>query len=304
MGYDIIGDIHGYADGLVALLRKLGYRDQGGGWRHSEHTAIFVGDFIDRGPGQLDTVRIVRGMVESGSALAVMGNHEFNAIAWNTPHPDLPGEHLRRRSLKNQEQHAAFLAEAAHDPELHQDILDWFLTLPLRLDLPELRVVHACWHTSDMAELAPLLLPGNRLSADLVVEASRKGSRVFEMVENIIKGPEVPLPDGRTFQQGGHVRKEARVRWWDAAATTFRQAAIVDAQTQTLLPELPVPAGVIPGYDSAKPVFFGHYWMTGVPKPLASRVACVDYSAGKGDPLVAYRWDGEAELVQEHFVTS
>jgi hypothetical protein len=304
MGYDIIGDIHGHADGLIVLLRKLGYRESDGCWRHPERTAIFVGDFIDRGPGQLETVRLVRSMVDAGAALAVMGNHEFNAIAWNTPHPELPGEHLRRRSAKNLEQHAAFLAETEHDPELHQDILDWFLTLPLWLDLPGLRVVHACWHPTDMAELAPLLLPGNRLSAGLVVEVSRKGSRVFQMVENILKGPEVPLPDGRSFPQGGHMRKEARVRWWDASATTFRQAAIVDAQTQPLLPELSIPAGVIPGYDGDKPVFFGHYWMTGAPQPLAPRVVCVDYSAGKGDPLVAYRWDGERNLMQEHFMSA
>lgn len=303
MRYDIIGDIHGYADGLVTLLRKLGYRDRGGSWRHPERTAIFVGDFIDRGPGQLDTVRVVRSMVDSGAALAVMGNHEFNAIAWNTPHPELPGEHLRRRSAKNQEQHAAFLAETAHNPELHQDILDWFLTLPLWLDLPGLRVVHACWHPADMAEFAPLLRPGNRLDADLLAAASRKGSREFQMVENILKGSEVTLPDGRSFPQGGHMRQEARVRWWDASAITFRQAAIVDAQTQSLLPELPIPDGIIPGYDGVKPVFFGHYWMTGLPQPLAPRVACVDYSAGKGDPLVAYRWDGEQTLERDHFVS-
>ena len=101
MGYDIIGDIHGHADALVTLLRKLGYREQQRAWKHPGRTAIFVGDFIDRGPGQLETVNLVRSMVEAGAALAVMGNHEFNAIAWNTPHPDLAGEYLRRRNAKN-----------------------------------------------------------------------------------------------------------------------------------------------------------------------------------------------------------
>ena len=81
MGYDIIGDIHGHADALTALLRRMGYRERGGAWRHPGRQALFIGDFIDRGPGQLESVRIVRGMVEAGTALAVMGNHEFNAIA-------------------------------------------------------------------------------------------------------------------------------------------------------------------------------------------------------------------------------
>ena len=50
MGYDILGDIHGYGDELIALLQQLNYRQDGEGiYFHPEHTAIFVGDFIDRG---------------------------------------------------------------------------------------------------------------------------------------------------------------------------------------------------------------------------------------------------------------
>ena len=71
MAYDIIGDIHGQADKLEALLRTLGYRDTAGAWRHAERQAIFVGDFIDRGPAQVRSVHIVRRMVDAGAALAV-----------------------------------------------------------------------------------------------------------------------------------------------------------------------------------------------------------------------------------------
>lgn len=85
MNYDIIGDIHGHAVELVALLGKLGYRKNGRVWRQDGHTAIFVGDFIDRGVGQLETLDIVRPMIDQHTALAVMGNHEFNAIAWHSP---------------------------------------------------------------------------------------------------------------------------------------------------------------------------------------------------------------------------
>ena len=66
MGYDIIGDIHGHAAALTALLRKMGYREHGGAWRHPDRMAIFIGDLIDRGPGQVETVRIVRGMTDRG----------------------------------------------------------------------------------------------------------------------------------------------------------------------------------------------------------------------------------------------
>ncbi|MEO8803052.1 MAG: metallophosphoesterase [Rudaea sp.] len=302
MSYDIIGDIHGHADVLKALLRKMGYRERDGAWRHADRTALFIGDFVDRGPNQLETVSIVRAMVEAGAALAIMGNHEFNAIAWHTPDPESPGDHLRQHTSKNTYQHAAFLAETKYNPESRKDILDWFMTLPLWLDLPGLRAVHACWHPEHIAYLQPLLQSGNRFDAALIEKASRSGSAEFHAVEAILKGPEVELPDGMQFCMGDEVRREARTRWWDTTATTFRQSAIVDKATRPSLPDIEIPENVRFGYAGDKPVFIGHYWMTGQPTLLAPRVACVDYSAGKGGPLVAYRWDGESELDQRHFV--
>lgn len=50
MAYDIIGDVHGHASALAALLTRLGYRETRGAWRHPDRQAIFVGDLIDRGP--------------------------------------------------------------------------------------------------------------------------------------------------------------------------------------------------------------------------------------------------------------
>jgi len=44
-------------------------------------------------------------MVDVGSALIVMGNHEFNAISFATPNPEVPGEFMRRHTAKNRKQH-------------------------------------------------------------------------------------------------------------------------------------------------------------------------------------------------------
>ena len=71
--YDIIGDIHGHSSRLEALLRHMGYEQDRHGWRHPERQAIFVGDFIDRGPEQVETYRLVRSIIERGAALAVIG---------------------------------------------------------------------------------------------------------------------------------------------------------------------------------------------------------------------------------------
>ena len=70
MGYDIIGDVHGQASKLEALLEGMGYRLKAGAFQHPHRKAIFVGDYIDRGPRQVDTYRIVRAMVEINTPTA------------------------------------------------------------------------------------------------------------------------------------------------------------------------------------------------------------------------------------------
>ena len=44
--------------------------------------------------------------------------------------------------------------------------------------------------------------------------------------------------------------------------------------------------------------------MNGTPRLQSDRAVCVDYSAGKDGPLVAYRWDAGAPLDADNFVTT
>lgn len=71
--FDIIGDIHGCSSELETLLATLGYVD---GAHPDGRTAVFVGDLVDRGPDSPGVLRRVMGMVSSGNALCVPGNHE------------------------------------------------------------------------------------------------------------------------------------------------------------------------------------------------------------------------------------
>jgi hypothetical protein len=82
---DFIGDIHGHADKLRALLKRLGYEQSGGVYGSPDRRAIFVGDLIDRGPAIGEVMEIVAGMVRASVAQIVMGNHEFNALCYHTP---------------------------------------------------------------------------------------------------------------------------------------------------------------------------------------------------------------------------
>lgn len=314
---DVIGDVHGHADRLEALLAALGYRcGSDGAWTHPDRQAFFVGDLIDRGPRQLDTVGIVRAMVDAGAAGIVMGNHEFNAIAWATRHPDRPDEYLRVRhgakGERHRHQHHRFLDEAVEDSDAHLALIAWFRTIPLWCDLGPVRLVHACWDGAAQARLAPRLGPGATLTPRTVVSTSTKGHPDHAAAEVLLKGPELRLPDGLTYvDKDGHERRRARFAWWDGTATTYRRAAVIPDGSSTVegrpfpeLPDEPVPALPATPYRDPVPLFVGHYWRNGAPALLDARVACVDYSAGKGGPLVAYRWDGESVLDPRRFVSS
>lgn len=304
--YDFIGDIHGQHEKLISLLRKMGYQDINGAWRHQSRKAFFVGDFIDRGPGQLATLHIVRNMIEAGSAEAVMGNHEFNAIAWATQDPQNPGHHLRKRTDKNRWQHVRFLEETGDDTPLHKSWIEWFYTLPLWVEKETFRAVHACWHPEHIAVLSPLMGPNNTLTPALVEAASRYGSQEFESLEVLCKGLEIDLPHPITYtDKEGVIRTKTRTKWWNKDAITYRTAAMINKGMASQLPETEIPENLRLSYDDQKPLFFGHYWFTGTPGVLSEKVCCVDFSAAIGDfPLVAYRFDGEETLSNEKLMTS
>jgi len=78
--YDIMGDIHGHAQALKELLRKMDYKELNGVWQHSTRKIIFVGDYIDRGPAIRETLNIVRTMKENSHAITLMGNHNITHL--------------------------------------------------------------------------------------------------------------------------------------------------------------------------------------------------------------------------------
>jgi protein phosphatase len=81
--FDIVGDIHGCRDELVALLQDLGYEvaaDGTGAHHPGGRRAVFLGDLVDRGPATPAVLRLVMGMVDAGDALCVPGNHEAKLL--------------------------------------------------------------------------------------------------------------------------------------------------------------------------------------------------------------------------------
>ena len=313
--YDIIGDIHGCATALEGLLSELGYKynDSTGVYRHPERQAIFVGDLVDRGSEQLRVLEIVKGMVDAGSALIVMGNHEFNAICYAIESPAGSGEYLRPNNEKNFKQHRQFLDQLTGEQRSHY--LEWFRTLPLWLDLGDIRVVHACWHEPSMEYVAEQLGSDRFSSVDQLARASTKGDQLYTTVEILLKGPEISLTHygQKPYQdKDGHPRGNARIRWWDDSATTLREIAEISDTYTTEggdpyppLPDIEVaPEDRSYVYRGSVPVFYGHYWRRDDPQPQrdwTDHCACVDFSAVKGGKLTAYRWSGESTIRLENY---
>ncbi len=297
--YDLIGDIHGHAEVLRRLLREMDYREDDGVFRHPDRQVIFVGDFVDRGPEQREVLHIARSMCDAGTALAVMGNHEFNALGW--VEPDGIGGYLRPHTPKNRKQHQEFLDQIGEGSAAHREALGWFRTLPVWLDLPGLRVVHACWYPSAQEALRPHLDRSQRFTQDGLRAASHKGSDAYHAADILLKGPEASLPDGISFRdKQGHIRHEARLRWWGLDATTLRRAALGMEGDEGSLPDSPITTEYL--YTDKLPVFFGHYWLKGVPTLSSDFAACLDFSVAKQGYLTAYRWSGENVLSSDNFV--
>ena len=146
---DLIGDVHGELEALLALLHRLGVDVERA--RVQRHL-VFVGDLVDRGPDSVGVVEVVERLVEAGVASVVAGNHELNLLAGDRKEGNGwffgdPNDHAQFDMKR-----APFASRLATGRE--QDRIRAFLGgLPLVLERQDLRVVHAAWDPTAAAEL-------------------------------------------------------------------------------------------------------------------------------------------------------
>lgn len=314
---DIIGDVHGENVALHELLDALGYVDG----MHAERRLVFVGDLCDRGPDSPGVISFVRDLVARGRAQCVLGNHELNLLRADSKHGN-----RWFMDPSHEEQRREFATSAAIDPTHKAATLAFFARLPLALERPDLRVVHAAWHAPSIAALrtfddattafdhyeritdATLADLADAANAELVGCDLHGRARTPPFLPNVAardvvhqNGNPVRVATSgleraatRPFWASGKWRMVDRVRWWN-------------------------------DYETPIPVVIGHYWRSASPilsgnKPDAfdgapktawagplQNVYCVDFSVGgrfyeraRGLPytthLGAIRWP-ERELV-------
>jgi len=310
-GYDIIGDIHGYGNKLEELLKKLGYVQVGRNYRPPiRRKTVFLGDLIDRGSDQKRVLEIARSMVDSGDAVCIMGNHEFNAISYATEDPGHPGECLRPnrgdgvKCGRNREQHAEFLEQVVEGSAAHKSWIEWFRTLPPFLDLGGIRVVHGCWDDQAVSTLkVGGWGPGTVLSNALLFEVNRSGSSMKDARKLLTCGLELELPEGRFIRdKAGHKHTEIRIASWRDWASQVHEVALIPPGQEEQLHGMEWPSELVISAIEGTPIFLGHHWFTGHPVIESPKLACLDWSAAKDGPLVCYRWDGESELSNDSLV--
>jgi hypothetical protein len=297
--YDLIGDIHGHAGALKKLLKRLGYQETDDGWQHAERRAIFVGDYIDRGPQIRETLKIVKNMTDAGFAIALLGNHEYNALAYN--HRDEHGDYLREHNAKNYSQHKDTILQFEPYEKEWEQYLTWFKTLLLYFESEHLRVVHACW---DVEHIQWLKNNGiNAVDEQLLRASHRKGSPEHQVIEEVLKGKEVLIPQGAQFpDKDGNNRNQARLKWWANGVNDTYDNLIFDCPDE-LKSALSEKIHFREYPPNSPPVFFGHYWLKdGEPMILRPNVVCLDYSIANGGYLAAYRFNFGETLSNSNFV--
>ncbi len=300
--YDMIGDIHGHAVRLKKLLVKLRYSYGKGTYTHPGRKVLFIGDYIDRGPQIRETLEIVKGMVDTGNAVALLGNHEYNALCFHCQ--ESKGGHLRKHSIKNIIQHYETLRQFQGRQKEYEDYLKWFKSLPLFYETESFRAVHACWDSDCIAYLHQHLYK-SRLTDELIAQSVRQGSKLNHAIGITLKGVELEIPDNLAISDtDGNKRTELRIKWWEkATGKTFKEMSV---KKNARLPDIHIPRSLLPKIayykKEEKPVFFGHYALDGNPIICRDNVCCLDYGVANKGHLVAYRFNGETHLSSKSFV--
>lgn len=144
----IIGDIHGCAQSLAALLDKAGLGD--------DDEMISIGDMVDRGPDSAGVLRFFR---DHPRARAIMGNHER--------------KHIRSFQGLIRADEAQIAARAQIGETDYPAALDWMAGLPIFLDLPEALLVHGFYMAGLPLSAQPDAVLVGTLSGEALVRAHR-----------------------------------------------------------------------------------------------------------------------------------
>lgn len=298
---DFIGDIHGHYDHLIRLLLKLGYKNQNGEYIHKERIPVFLGDYINRGPDSLAVVDLISKMQLSGNAYALMGNHEFNFLAYHFK--DKAGNFFR----PNTETYYGYIASSKKPIDESGrliEILNWMQDLPLIIKGTYFTAVHAQWSHQHEQLISS---SGIKKMDEKSMQVLHSSDELLTSVSEVLKGKEIEITDEFNLKHRLALNnKKIRFFWWKKNRTNklkewldvpdeFKNSLI--EQEETLNFE------IMP--DQIHPLFFGHYWLHPTEFGLQSdKLCCLDYSVANGGFIGAYRFNNELILDESRLIHS
>ena len=306
-GYDLIGDVHGCARTLEQLLLRLGYSRQKGCYRHPQRQAVFLGDIVDRGNFIRESLHIVREMVDAGVAHIVIGNHEYNAIAYCTKaRPEADGDFLRIHNERHERQIRESLEQFSKYPDEWREFLLWFRNMPLFLEFDAFRVIHACWDQKLISELKQQQTL-DFSDDDMLHRSAEHGGFEWQVADRLLRGTYLPIPNNESMtSEDGYHRRVYRTQFWSTTPEVHNDVVFQPDPLPSHIGTLPLSASdrkqLLHYAEEEPPLFIGHYWRKGAPESIRPNIACLDYSAVKQGKLVAYRMDSETQIDRAKFV--
>lgn len=271
---DIVGDVHGEIDSLRSLMDRLGY-DPSGVHPHGRKL-VFVGDLCDRGPDSPAVIRLVRDLVDAGLAQYVIGNHELNLLR---------REHKSGNAWFYGTMESDFETCAPAPKSEREGFLAFFRSLPVALEGPRLRVVHAAWRPA-------------------AIESCRSFTGTVDDAYAHFDKTVLASPEGREIEARGKAEEHQNESWLHDKSKSpphfLHNVARYDAYYQMSNPVRVLTSGVEVvtdrpffaggkwrfveraqwwrSYEESSPVVFGHYWRWWNPR--------VQAELSKGEPYL------------------
>jgi len=175
---DIVGDVHGEYQALENLLAHLGYDAHG---QHRQgRRLVFLGDLCDRGPDTPAVLARVLPLLETGRALAVLGNHEINLLRHDAK--DGSGWFFDQRLHSDTPKYAPF---ARLPQEKAQRTLAQLARLPIALARADLRIVHAAWRAPQIAAARAIPLGQARSAYDAYERQAAQHAQAQRIAERM-----------------------------------------------------------------------------------------------------------------------
>jgi len=248
---DIVGDVHGHLEPLARLLDLMGYAEDG--THPAGRRLVFLGDLCDRGPDSPGVFELVMRAVEAGGAICLLGNHEQALID-----PD-PNERQKAgnawffgdesKCRKDEEDFGPFVRVRTSQRERIQAFCD---SLPVAVEHPQVRAVHACW---DPESLRFVLSLGPVPNREIIGAAN---ARAVERLRE--EGLHERFPAAKAALEG-----RRRVHEWapDRGVTVEEQLLIDDLVPGEHIEQRENPIRVLtsgPEWPARTPMWLGKKW--------------------------------------------